>query len=181
MIDMHGTVSPGASINGHRIVYGVAGYSSDVDPLVFDTAYVLKNGKLTMKIDLKLNGNQLIGYTPPDSGFSTAFGESRGRTVRYLNLNGHDIYGSVESSTALDSGYRIIENVGKTSIFIPYRSYISFIYAYAFGVYSSHISLVVKILRAQMELLPKKWIRRINFSSKPFSSKKPFKCKILNN
>ena len=53
------------------------------------------DGSSHMTGDLDLNGNQLIGYTPPDSDFSTTFGKSRGRTVLlgYLNLNDRDIYG----------------------------------------------------------------------------------------
>ena len=64
MIDMHGTVSPGGSLNGYPIVCGVAGHSADVDSHFYDTAFLLDNGKLIMETDLDLNSHKLLNYTP---------------------------------------------------------------------------------------------------------------------
>ena len=52
-INLHGkTIS---STTGHLIVYGVKGFSS-VEPKVYDTAFVVENGKMMMETDINLNG-----------------------------------------------------------------------------------------------------------------------------
>ena len=43
------------------IVYGVKGSQSNVDSDVYDTAYVVENGKMVMQTDLSLNGYKLSG------------------------------------------------------------------------------------------------------------------------
>jgi len=57
-LDLHGTVrTPSLITIIHLIVYGVKETISNVDPSVYDTAFVIENGK--METDLSLNGHQL--------------------------------------------------------------------------------------------------------------------------
>ena len=59
-LDLHGTVSNPSFITiGHLIVYGVKETISNVDPSVYDTAFVIENGKMVMQTDLSLNGHNL--------------------------------------------------------------------------------------------------------------------------
>ena len=59
-LDLHGTVSfPSLLTIGHLIVYGVKETISNVDPSVYDTAFVIENGKMVMETDLSLNGHNL--------------------------------------------------------------------------------------------------------------------------
>ena len=59
-LDLHGTVSrPSFLTIGHLIVYGVKETISNVDPSVYDTTFVIENGKMIMQTDLSLNGHQL--------------------------------------------------------------------------------------------------------------------------
>ena len=59
-LDLHGTVSnPSFLTIGHLIVYGVKETLSNVDPSVYDTAFVIENGKMIMQTDLSLNGHNL--------------------------------------------------------------------------------------------------------------------------
>ena len=61
-LDLHGTVSnPSFLTIGHLIVYGVKETISNVDPSVYDTAFVIENGKMVMETDLSLNGHRLSG------------------------------------------------------------------------------------------------------------------------
>ena len=62
MIDMHGTVPHGVAFVGHLIVYGVAGYAADVDPHVFDTPYLLENGKMVMETNLNMNSHEILNH-----------------------------------------------------------------------------------------------------------------------
>ena len=62
-IDMHcqGTASSSTQGVGYLIVYGVKGSQSNVDSDVYDTLYVVENGKMVMQTDLSLNGHHLSG------------------------------------------------------------------------------------------------------------------------
>ena len=61
-LDLHGTVSKQSLLTiGHLIVYGVKETISNVDPSVYDTAFVIENGKMVMATDLSLNGHRLRG------------------------------------------------------------------------------------------------------------------------
>ena len=61
-LDLHGTVSKQSLLTiGHLIVYGVKETISNVDPSVYDTAFVIENGKMVMETDLSLNGHRLRG------------------------------------------------------------------------------------------------------------------------
>ena len=61
-LDLHGTVSKPSSMSiGHLIVYGVKETVSNVDPSVYDTTFVIENGKMVMETDLSLNGHNLSG------------------------------------------------------------------------------------------------------------------------
>ena len=62
-LDLHGTVSkPSFLTIGHLIVYGVKETLSNVEPSVYDTAFVIENGKMVMETDLSLNGHHLSGH-----------------------------------------------------------------------------------------------------------------------
>ena len=61
-LDLYGTVTfPSLLTIGHLIVYGVKETISNVDPSVYDTAFVIENGKLVMETDLSLNEHRLCG------------------------------------------------------------------------------------------------------------------------
>ena len=61
-LDLHGTVRNRSFINvGHLIVYDGKETISNVDPSVYDTAFVIKNGQMVMQTDLSLNGHRLRG------------------------------------------------------------------------------------------------------------------------
>ena len=51
------------------IVYGVKETISNVDPSVYDTAFVIENGKMVMQTDLSLNGHQLRSSIHHINGF----------------------------------------------------------------------------------------------------------------
>ena len=61
-LDLHRTVRDSSFIKiGHLIVYGVKETISNVDPSVYDTAFVIENGQMKMETDLSLNGHRLRG------------------------------------------------------------------------------------------------------------------------
>ena len=61
-LDLHVTVrNPSLITIGHLIVYGVKETISNVDPSVYDTAFVIENGQMVMQTDLSLNGHRLRG------------------------------------------------------------------------------------------------------------------------
>ena len=64
-IDMHCQGTASSSTQGvgycYLIVYGVKGSQSNVDSDVYDTAYVVENGKMVMQTDLSLNRYKLSG------------------------------------------------------------------------------------------------------------------------
>jgi len=61
-LDLHGTVSnPSLITIGHLIVYGLKETISNVDPSVYDTAFIIENGKMVMETDLSLNSHRLRG------------------------------------------------------------------------------------------------------------------------
>ena len=61
-LDLHGTVRDTSFVKvGHLIVYGLKETVSNVDPSVYDTAYVIENGQMVMQTDLSLNGHRLRG------------------------------------------------------------------------------------------------------------------------
>ena len=69
-LDLHGTVSKQSFLTiGHLIVYGVKETISNVDPNVYDTAFVIENGKMIMQTDLSLNGHNLSGSVHRINGF----------------------------------------------------------------------------------------------------------------
>ena len=57
-INLHGKTT--SSTTGHLIVYGVKGYVSSVEPKVYDTAFVVENGKMVMETDLDMNGHSIL-------------------------------------------------------------------------------------------------------------------------
>ena len=56
-INLHGKTT--SSTTGHLIVYGVKGYVSSVEPKVYDTVFVVENGKMVMEADLGMNGHSI--------------------------------------------------------------------------------------------------------------------------
>ena len=84
-LDLHGTVSnPSFLTIGHLIVYGVKETISNVNPSVYDTAFVIEDGKMVLETDLSLNGHHLNGsiyylYGHLDTKDSETF----------FSLNGH--------------------------------------------------------------------------------------------
>ena len=69
-LDLHGTVSKQSFLTiGHLIVYGVKETLSNVDPSVYDTAFVIENGQMVMQTNLSLNGHQLRSSIHHINGF----------------------------------------------------------------------------------------------------------------
>ena len=70
-IYMHcqGTASSPTQGIGYMIVYGVKGSQNDVDSSVYDTAYVIENGKMVMQTDLNMNGHLLRSAVHHINGF----------------------------------------------------------------------------------------------------------------
>ena len=94
--DLHGTVTfPSLLTIGHLIVYGVKETISNVDPSVYDTAFVIENGKLVMETDLSLNGHRLRG------------------SVHYIN-------GSLDTK----NGETFFSINGNSNVLLPEKSYI---------------------------------------------------------
>ena len=59
---LHGTVRKTAPLEiGNLTVYGVKETVSNVDPSVYDTAFVINNGQMVMQTDLSLNEHRLRG------------------------------------------------------------------------------------------------------------------------
>ena len=83
--DLHGTVTfPSLLTIGHLIVYGVKETISNVDPSVYDTAFVIENGKMVMETDLSLNGHRLRGSIHYINGYLNT---KNGNT--FFSLNGN--------------------------------------------------------------------------------------------
>ena len=96
-LDLHGTVTfPSLLTIGHLIVYGVKETISNVDPSVYDTAFVIENGKMVMETDLSLNGHNLSG------------------SVHYLP-------GSLDTKT---NSTLLFSLNGETSVLLPEKTYI---------------------------------------------------------
>ena len=94
--DLHGTVTfPSLLTIGHLIVYGVKETISNVDPSVYDTAFVIENGKMVMETDLSLNGHRLRG------------------SVHYIN-------GSLDTK----NGETFFSINGNSNVLLPEKSYI---------------------------------------------------------
>ena len=65
-LDLHGTATfPSLLTIGHLIVYGVKETISNVDPSIYDTAFVIENGKMVMETDLDLNNHKIINLDDP--------------------------------------------------------------------------------------------------------------------
>ena len=65
-LDLHGTVTfPSLLTIGHLIVYGVKETISNVDPSVYDTAFVIENGKLVMETNLDMKNHKIINLGDP--------------------------------------------------------------------------------------------------------------------
>ena len=95
-LDLHGTVSfPSLLTVGHLIVYGVKETISNVDPSVYDTAFVIDNGKMVMETDLSLNGHNLRGSV-------------------------HYIYGILDTK----NGETFFSLNGNSNVLLPEKSYI---------------------------------------------------------
>ena len=84
-LDLHGTVSnPSFLTIGHLIVYGVKETISNVDPSVYDTAFVIENGQMVMQTDMSLNSHRLRGSVHYINGILDA---TQGK--KFFSLNGY--------------------------------------------------------------------------------------------
>ena len=84
-LDLQGSVTfPSLLTIGHLIVYGVKETISNVDPSVYDTAFVIENGKMVMETDLSLNGHHLSGSIHYINGYLNTKND---RTLFELNGN----------------------------------------------------------------------------------------------
>ena len=48
---------------GYLIVYGIEGRQNDIDSDIYDSLYVVENGKMVMQTDLALNNHHIRGVT----------------------------------------------------------------------------------------------------------------------
>ena len=84
-LDLHSTVSfPSLLTIGHLIVYGVKETISNVDPSVYDTTFVIENGKMVMETELSLNGHNLNGSVHYIYGYLSTKND---KTIFELNGN----------------------------------------------------------------------------------------------
>lgn len=62
-LDLHGSTSSNihATATGRVVVYGLLVYIANVEPSVYDTAFVIENGKMLMETDIDTNGNRIKG------------------------------------------------------------------------------------------------------------------------
>ena len=108
-INLHGKTT--SSTTGHLIVYGVKGYVSSVEPKVYDTAFVVENGKMVMQTNIDLNNHKIINLAnPTDDGdacnkryvdiVDTKINDLSYYTKdhRYKNVFGEDFYDLIETS-----------------------------------------------------------------------------------
>ena len=59
--DLHGSAPGGSRVLAHMVVYGVNDYVPNVNPNVFDTAFVIENGNMVM------NGHKIVNLRNPTS------------------------------------------------------------------------------------------------------------------
>ena len=115
-LDLHGTVRDTPFLKGgHLIVYGLKETVSNVDPSVYDTAFVIEHGQTVMQTDLSLNGHRLRG------------------SVHYINgiLN-------------TNNGNTFLLN-GSDKIIIPNHSHISTIKVLYFKLKSQYTPISLKV------------------------------------
>lgn len=65
-LDLHGSTPEDNSSRitlAHMIVYGVKGYAANVDPSVFDSAFVNENGKMLMETDIDMNNHRILNLS----------------------------------------------------------------------------------------------------------------------
>ena len=111
-IDMHcqGTASSSTQGVGYLIAYGVKGSQSNVDSDVYDTAYVVENGKMVMQTNLDLNNKRIINL-------SRAVNPNDALSKASLNLGVSYIYGRVNQYKHFVANHDELLNIDST-IFI---------------------------------------------------------------
>ena len=92
-IDVHcqGTASSPTQEIGYMIVYGVKGSQNDVDSSVYDTAYVIENGKMVLQTDLNMNGHLLRSAVHHINGFLDS--KKRGQQINFERRRNHFVAG----------------------------------------------------------------------------------------
>ena len=98
-LDLHGSAPGGSRVLAHMVVYGVKGYVPNVDPSVFDTAFVIDNGKMVLETDLNLNGHQVSGMLSQTNSVMTMQTD--------LNLNGNSLIGKNGGGFGVDDDGRV--------------------------------------------------------------------------
>ena len=108
-LDLHGTVTfPSLLTIRHLIVYGVKETISNVDPSVYDTAFVIENGKMVMETDLDLNNHKFKNVPQPTSDTDVLLKGS-------LNIGFANLYGLIDN----DKFFKVNNiNVSFHSVFI---------------------------------------------------------------
>ena len=88
-IDMHcqGTASSSTQGVGYLIVYGVKGSQSNVDSDVYDTAYIVENGKMVIQTNLDLNKNKIINLDLPSNPRDAACVEFVNNRINVMTRN----------------------------------------------------------------------------------------------
>ena len=118
--DLHGTVSKQSFLTiGHLIVYGVKETLSNVDPSVYDTAFVIENGKMVMETDLDLNNHKFKNVPQPTSdtdvllkgslniGFANLYGlihNAKFFKVNSINVSFHSVF--INSIRLIQDSYK---------------------------------------------------------------------------
>ena len=92
MIDLHGSISKGNTKKAHLIVYGVQGHVSSADPDVFDTVFVIENGKMVMETDIDMNGKKLLNYPKSKAVIVGNYRKAIGDRKATFTINGETDY-----------------------------------------------------------------------------------------
>ena len=92
MIDLHGSISKGNTKKAHLIVYGVQGHVSSVNPDVFDTVFVIENGKMVMETDIDMNGKKILNYPKSKAVILGNYRKATGDKKATFTINGETEY-----------------------------------------------------------------------------------------
>jgi len=82
-----GTASSSTQGVGYLIVYGVKGSQSNVDSDVYDTAYIVENGKMVIQTNLDLNKNKIINLDLPSNPRDAACVEFVNNRINVMTRN----------------------------------------------------------------------------------------------
>ena len=98
------------------IIYGVKGYQTDVDGTVYDQAFVIDDGEITLQTDLDMNGFSLKNY---DRGYK--IDNDTIRLQKDLDLSGYAIK-NLQPRIIITGEWKYDENVTGDRTFVKFGS-----------------------------------------------------------